>query len=74
MTTVSEEQARIDFAKEAAAHFAEHPNHWSYSKEGLGPGVLLALKWGLGSDCVLVLRVADEMPVNFQYIIPEVPF
>lgn len=71
MTTVSEEAARIEFATEAALHFANHPGHWTYSRADLGPGALLALRWGLGNDCVLVLRVADEMPVNFQQIIRE---
>lgn len=69
MTSLTEEQQRMDFAKTAAAHFAAHPEHWTYCDEELGANVLLALRWGLGDDCVLVVRIADELPVNFQNII-----
>lgn len=73
MTSISEESERMDFAKAAAAHFATHPKHWSYSGGGeITPGSFLALRWGLGDDCVLVLRLdPDEDPVNFQQIIRD---
>ena len=70
-TTVQEETDRMIFAQEAAEHFAKHPEHWTYSKDELASGVLLALRWGLGNDCVLVLRVADELPVIFGQIIKK---
>jgi hypothetical protein len=34
------------------------------------PGCWLALRWGMGKDCVLVLKLDEfEQPVNFQNII-----
>lgn len=74
MTSITAESARMEFAEKAAEHFAEHPNHWSFGE--IAPGELLALRWGMGNDCVLVIRQhEDEEPVNFQQIIKviEVP-
>lgn len=72
MTTLSQERTLADFAEEAGRHFAAHPEHWTYSREELGPGVLLALRWGLGKDCVLVVKTdAEFFPVNFQQAIQE---
>jgi hypothetical protein len=72
MTTRGEDMARIAFASKAAEHFAAHPNHWTYSDGDITPGCLLALRWGLGKDCVLVLKLDEnEMPVNFQHLIRE---
>ena len=68
MTSIAAETARMDFAKKAAAHFEAHPDHASFGD--IAPGNLLALRWGLGNDCVLVLRLDEnEEPVNFQSII-----
>ena len=70
MTYVQDERARIAFAEKAAAHFAAHPEHWTYSDGDLAPGCLLALRWGCGNDCVLVARLDEsEQLVNFQSII-----
>ncbi len=72
MTTYSDERERRDFAKSAADHFATHPQHWTYSNnDGPTPGQLFALRWGLGDDCVVVFRVGDDEPVNYQNIIPR---
>jgi hypothetical protein len=70
MTTEREELERLEFARKAAAHFAEHPEHCSYTLGDIVPGVFLALRWGLDKDCVLVLKLDEyERPVNFQNII-----
>ena len=47
----------VDFAKKAAEHFEQHPKHWSFGD--LKEGTFLALKWGLGNDAVLVLKLDD---------------
>jgi len=71
MTSVAAETARMDFAKKAAAHFAANPKHWSFGE--IAPGEYLALRWGMGDDCVLVIRQHyEEEAVNFQQIIREV--
>lgn len=70
-TDVSSERTRIAFAEAAARHFAANPKHWSYSDAVLdvAPGELLALRWGMGDDCVLVLRIGDDEPVIYGQII-----
>jgi hypothetical protein len=68
MTSVEAETARMDFAKKAAAHFAKNPKHYSFGE--IAPGEYLALRWGMGEDCVLVIRQHDdEEAVNFQQIV-----
>lgn len=72
MTDTGTETLRMAFAQKAAEHFAKYEHHWTYS-DGYGPepGKWLALRWGLGNDCVVVIRVGDDEPVNYQNIIPN---
>lgn len=65
LTTIGQERALTEFAEEAAADFTKNPEHASYGS--LEQGSLLALRWGLGGDCVLVLKLDDDFErVNFQ--------
>lgn len=60
--------ARLEFARRAAQHFAAHPEHSSFGD--LTPGSLLALRWGLGDDCVLTLKLDEaDTPMNFMEIV-----
>ena len=68
-TYVQREQEQIAFAEEAARHFAANPKHWSYSLGQIRPGERIALRWGLGDDCVLVFTVGDDEPVIYGQII-----
>lgn len=49
----------LEFARRAAKHFAAEPKHASFTSGEIEPGCLIALRWGLGNDCVLVLKL-DE--------------
>jgi len=70
MTSLSEEQERIEFVKRAAAHFARNPQHNSYTGGEIVPGCMFAVRWGMGNDCVLVFRIdTDCEVVNFQQAI-----
>lgn len=72
MTYTGYERDRLRFAEQAAEHFASHKDHWTYSEgDGPVPGELFALRWGLGNDCVVVVRIGDDDPVNYQNIIPR---
>lgn len=74
MTTKADELERLAFAEQAAADFAAHPEHCSYSYGEIKPGAYLALRWGLGNDCVLVLKLCDYFePVNYQQLVKEKP-
>jgi len=57
----------IKFAEEAAKHFEKHPHHRSYGL--LEENSLLALKWGLDNDCVLVVEINE--PKIFDNIIKK---
>ena len=71
MPTRADELARIAFADEAAAHFAANPKHFTYGT--LDPGSLLGIRWGLGEDCVLIVKLDDYAEkVNFQNIVKKV--
>lgn len=70
MVKVEEEMEQIRFADRAARYFALHPECYSFSDVDLSPGCLLALRWGLDDDCVLVLKLdAHFEPTNYQNII-----
>ena len=68
-TTATETREHLAFAERAAKHFAENPTHSSFGD--VEPESLLALRWGLGDDCVLVVRLADEVPVIYAQLIRE---
>jgi hypothetical protein len=70
MTTFSEENELTEFAKKAANNFEENPDHATYSVKYPAPGELLAIRWGMGNDCVLVLKLDEYFePVIFQQAI-----
>lgn len=56
----------LAFMEGAANKFVTNPSMWSYSKGEIQPGCLLALRWGLGDDCVLVVKL-DEFHVPTIY-------
>ena len=61
-------EAEIEFARRAAKDFEEHPEHSSYGD--LEPGSLLALRWGLGNDCVYVFKLDEYfVPTNYMNIV-----
>lgn len=63
-----EVREELAFAEKAAAHFAKQPMHSSYGDTT--PGSLLGLRWGLGEDCVLVLKLDENhIPTNYQNIV-----
>lgn len=70
MTTFNEEKERMEFAKKAAKHFAEDLKYCSYGD--LAPGSYLALRWGLGNDGVLVLKLDENYEsVNYQGLVKQ---
>jgi len=64
----------IAFAKRAAACFLEKPNVCTYTDGEILPGCLIALRWGLGDDCVLVLKLDEShTPANYHELVPLSP-
>lgn len=67
---MSELDEEVTFMKKAAEYFAAHPGKSSYGD--IEPDTFLALRWGLGDDCVLVLKLAESWqhtPTNYQNVI-----
>jgi len=59
------------FADTAAKHFADSPASYSYGGEPKA-GQWLALRWGGGNDCVVVLKISDDHePVNYYGLVRE---
>jgi hypothetical protein len=68
MAYVEDEVKQIEFAKVAAKHFEEHPEHSSFGD--IKPGGFLDLRWGMGEDCVYVLKIDEtHIPTIYQQII-----
>lgn len=69
MTSVNRERDTIEFALKAAEHFEKNPECATFGE--LEPETLLALRWGLGEDCVLIVRLDCEEGVIYQQIIKK---
>jgi len=70
MTYLQDEECIVEFAKRAAINFAKNPQHYTYTDGDIRSGFLFAMRFGLGDDCVVVFRIADDFePVNFQELI-----
>jgi len=69
-TTLLEYRELANFAAAAACHFKDNPQSATYGDNFPDPGCYLALRWGLGDDCVLVVKLdPDFEAVNFQQAI-----
>jgi hypothetical protein len=68
----SQIEDELAFARKAAAHFAAHPEHSTYTDGEIKPDCFLAIRWGLGEDCVVVVKL-DEMhvPTNYAEIVRQ---
>jgi len=67
---VSEVEEEIAFAKKAATAFAKDPSLATFRDKDLGPGCLMALRWGLGEDCVVVVKLHDDhIPTNYANLV-----
>lgn len=69
---MSHEVERQEFAEKAARHFKANPQHWSFSSGDITAGEWIALRWGLGDDCVLVFKVGDEEPIIYGGLVGSV--
>lgn len=69
---IDEELAQLEFAKRAAKKFATNEQLATYSDGKLEPGCLLAIRWGLGEDCVVVVKLDEKhIPTNFAQLVKE---
>lgn len=67
---VDEINAEVAFAEKAAKCFAGDARLSTYSEAELVPGCFLAIRWGLGSDCVVVVRLDEEHePKNYANLV-----
>lgn len=73
MVTLDSIDDETEFAKQAAAAFAGNEELATFSVKALEPGCLLALRWGMGNDCVLVVKLDEcHEPVNYQGLVKQV--
>lgn len=71
---ISELDEELAFMRRAAEYFAAHPEKSSFGE--IQPDAFLALRWGLGEDCVLVVKLAEQWqhtPTNYQNVIDRTP-
>ena len=59
------------FAEKAAKCFAANPKCYSFSDpRELTAGGYLALRWGMGEDCVVVVKLDEyHEPVNYVQLV-----
>lgn len=65
----SEVEDELKFAHRAAEHFAKHAEHQTFTDGEIQSGCLLAIRWGLGEDCVVVVKLDEaHTPTNYMEI------
>jgi len=69
---MSEMKERIEFVERAAKHFAEFPEHSTFTVGPVMSGCLFAARWGLDNDCVLMFRLDEDFePIIFGQAIAK---
>ena len=66
---IQEEEDKQAFAKRAAIAFKLNSSLETWTDTEIKANALLALRFGLDKDCVVVIRIADEEVVNYVQII-----
>ena len=70
--TIEERSEQDEFALKAAEWFAEHPGGHTFTLGDVKPECLLGIRWGLGGDCVVVVRLHEYATVlNYTNIIKQ---
>lgn len=67
----SQEDEKLAFARKAAKWFEDNPVDVTYREGEFESDSLLALRWGFGFDCVVIVRLGYEEPVNYCEIIDK---
>jgi hypothetical protein len=63
---------QLEFVERAVECFQGDPHIRSYADYDVGPGCLLALRWGSAGQAVMVLRVDEAFdPVIYGDVLPE---
>jgi hypothetical protein len=66
---MNELENELKFMRDAAKHFAEHPEHSTFGD--LKEDSLLAIRWGMGDDCILVTKIEDREPRVYAQVIEK---
>ena len=75
IVNIHEEKEQERFARSAGIYFAENPKCTSYTYKDIVPGCFIALRWGAGNDCVLILKLDEwHEPAVYQQFITEVEY
>ena len=61
MTSIAEQMIELEFVSRAAKHFEENPKHFTFGETK--PGELWGVRWGMGENCVLVIKLDEEKPL-----------
>lgn len=73
MTRLEDEDTISHFVTHAAKFFAKSDKHKTFTLDGkITEGCLFGIRWGLDSDCVVVVRISEDFePINYQNIISD---
>lgn len=70
MVNVNGIEEELAFAKKAAERFKADPKLITFSNNGPTPGEYMALRWGMGDDCVVVVKLDEyHVPTNYQNLV-----
>lgn len=67
---IDEINEELAFARMAAKRFAENKNISTVTESEIVPGCLLAIRWGLFDDCVVVVKLDENhIPTNYTNLV-----
>lgn len=71
-TYLSEAKDEQEFALKAAKAFANNPALATFTEGDIKPDAYLAIRWGLGRDCVVVVKLDSvHQPINYMEIVNQ---
>lgn len=69
--SLKEEQHKLDFVRKAAKAFSKNKSLKTWTEEGYIPGHLMALRFGVDEDCVVVIRIGEDRAKLYAQVIGE---
>ena len=67
MTSTQEMERLIAFTRKAAEVLRDNNNLVTFTDGDIEPGCLFGVRWGIGGDCLLILKIDEFAPIiNMQ--------
>lgn len=59
VTSIDQENEKIEFVKKAAARFKDSPELATFTEGEIEPGCFFAVRWGMHNRAILIFKLDD---------------